>query len=258
MMVTRSFFLQITVLFSLSSALFADGRINQDELLVQSLYPGAQFWFNTMIAKYPQARLNCVKFCVSDSYEATADAIYFPVYRLKEMNKVFVDFGVQKINLDQFEQFKEDEYLLLHEAHHVLNKDGASFDNAVNCALVAFLGLHAALLVKCCQQEDVYWKDVGISVAGGTGIYVALCLYARYQESNADNFANQIADKNALLAGAVWFEHLDYALNIYHGGFPDCLIDICKTFDDPDHPLPKNRANRARKAYKERFELLAV
>ena len=59
--------------------------------LVKHSHPGAWFWFQEMIEKYPQANLKNVQFCSSDCYESGPSTIYFPEFQLKRMDVIFAD-----------------------------------------------------------------------------------------------------------------------------------------------------------------------
>lgn len=226
---------------------------DNDHLVVEKLYPGAQFWFNAMIKKYPQARLDKMRFCVSDAYEAGPGIIYFPEYQLKSMNQVFAGAHVSGVTDEMFAQFAEDEYLLLHEAKHVLCKDVQHADTVIKTATAATAALALVLLFAAVKDKISFTTQMSGSVFGIGVAYASLCAYARFQESRADNFANQNSDARALRAGAYWFKRLNTLMNFENISVPDVFNSISKIIQDPTHPAPENRADKALQALAVRF-----
>ena len=77
--------------FSLFAEHFADtctsipgGSQEDGQQNVVDLYPGAQKWYQAMTVKYPQAHLNQIQFCISDTYESGDGVIFFPEYRSRQ------------------------------------------------------------------------------------------------------------------------------------------------------------------------------
>ncbi|OHE76617.1 MAG: hypothetical protein A3F67_09060 [Verrucomicrobia bacterium RIFCSPHIGHO2_12_FULL_41_10] len=221
--------------------------------LVQEVYPGAQFWFNAMIKKYPQAHLEQTKFCVSDEYASGVEEIYFPFYVLEMMHKVFKNAHLHGVTDEMFVQFAEDEYLLLHEAKHVLSKDIEHGDQAIAGSMVLSFGTSFLLAYKTLKEDINVSTAVAGSVASIAAAYVALCSYAQFQERRADDFANQNADARTLRAGACWFKRLDVLMNLESISVPEIFNTIAKIIQDPTHPLPLNRQNKALRALLIRF-----
>jgi hypothetical protein len=262
------FLLGFAAIFCMQFALFAEFPNNlcpsipgndskSDHLEVAYLYPGAQLWFDVMVKKYPQAHLDKMRFRASDDYESGPGMIYFPHDRLQEMHKVFAPSYPAEIFFyptdAMFAKFAEDEYLLLHEATHVLCKDVQHGDVAINVAMGTVIALSVLLCCKSSKNEISLSTQAAGSVLGACLAYVALCAYARFQESRADNFANQNADKQALHAGANWFKRLNTLMNFENISVPEIFNSISKVLQDPTHPAPEKRAQKALAALTARF-----
>ncbi len=255
---------QIFISLFLASMIFTNDTLHlsdkcffekDDELdiFVQDLHPGAQRWFEFMMQKYPQAHLNRVHFCVSDNYEAGYNTIYFPEHRLKDMDKVFGHVLVAQITEQMLAEFAEDEYLLLHEAHHILNRDARKQDFVLRATILAIVALNAVALGQIFNQKKISMQILVDACAGNCTLVAIFYAYAQYQERQADKFANQNASQSALLAGIDWFKRLDTLLRYENIDIPNWCNDGYRLWQDPVHPLPLSRACRAAKAHKERF-----
>lgn len=232
---------------------FSDRNSENDQRFVEFLYPGAQIWFNAMAQKYPQAHLNKIKFCVSDAYEAGLGIIYFPESRLITMNDVFNNSNALDINDDRFAQFAEDEYLLLHEAMHVLSDDAQSRHLATLFAIGSVMALNSWLCYKVVNNDMRILTQIAGSALSASFGYVVLSAYARFQESRADNFANQNADVKALRAVACWFERLSMLTQCEHTLMPEIFHSLLIIIQDPEHPSLQSRAKKALQALQIRF-----
>lgn len=230
-----------------------DGSQGNGQQFVVSKYPGAQKWYEAMVAKYPQAHLDQIQFCISDNYESCETSIYFPEYRLRDMQRVFGNLKSKDFTAEKFALFAEDEYLLLHEAQHVLKSDAYH-------GLLAMTSSAGSILATGLSLAYLYKND---KVSASTGIlsmictaaiaYTTLIWYARFQEYSADNFANQNADAAALRAGKNWFARLNTLMSFENMAIPDSLNSFSQFLQDPVHPTPKSRANKALQALMVRF-----
>ena len=235
-----------------------------EDVFVAKDYPGAQLWFDYMITKYPQAKLESVHFCVSDNYQAGTHVIYFPEFRLKRMNQVFGSLNSKKITDAMLAEFAEDEYLLLHEAKHVMCNDFAHGNKVMDAAFYAFMSFSLTVLanqgVKALDSESnkKLFEKIDHYALGGIAVTATLsapiiCLYARFQERRADAFANQTADKRALKAGILWFSRLNTLMNFETIDIPHLIDPLFKFIQDPCHQTPKFRQQQAFKVYNLRF-----
>lgn len=252
------------VQFSLFAQCFADAQAhllkNNDECdlqLVADVYPGAQKWYQTMVAKYPQASLEKIQFGISDNYESGQGIIFFPEWRLRDMQQVFGSVHPLRFTEEMFVAFAQEEWLLLHEAAHVLKND--TYHGAV--AITATTGLMTSMVLACaCAQNYNKLKtSTGILTVACTAAvgYAALILYGRFQESRADDFANQNADAQALKAGKSWFDRLNTLMNFENISIPDFLNSFSHFLQDPIHPTPKSRALKVLQALIIRFGQIA-
>lgn len=209
---------------------------HETTMLVQDRYPGAQVWFNQMDQKYPQANLHAVSFQVADQYASGPGVIYFPEDRLQSINQVY-----SANSSTTTDQFKEDEYLLLHEAKHVLDKHNEKGCLALAACATGMTLLSGAALATAATNPVA---TVATLTAGNSSILASLYAYVRYQEQQADNFANQHADPKALLAGAAWFHNL-HANNYSGNSRSDFEKTASDLYTDPGHPALSDRAINA-------------
>lgn len=226
--------------------------------LVKKMHPGAQAWFDHMTQKYPQAHLDKIMFCVGDNYESGPGTIYFPLDRIQRMDQVFNESSEQQIfkylqsypENEIFKEFAQDEYLLLHEAKHVSSKDyekgiiASIAATTITATLCAFFATTSAL------GKIQTTTGIASSMLATATIFTTLWSYARYQESQADDFANKHADIQALLGGLGWFLQLDANDEIKEHS----ELNIKDILHDPVHAYSKNRAARAWKALWQRIE----
>jgi Zn-dependent protease with chaperone function len=206
-----------------------------------------------MIKKYPQAHLDKMRFCASTTYEAGVGVIYFPEYTLNSMDEVFNFSSSDPITQKMFDLFAEDEYLLMHEAMHVLCNDAINFERASFGSIVGASLISLILFAQVVQGEMSWQTQVKGSVFGAFVAYVALSYYSQFQEIRADGFANQNCDENALRAGICWFKRLDTVMNLENITVPESVQLILKFLQYHKHPLPQKRIDQASKALTLRF-----
>ena len=256
-------FHQLAAHSELSTHDFFDKK--SEDVFVSQRYLGAQRWFDYIVKKYPQAKLESVDFCISDNYQAGTNVIYFPEFRLQRMNEVFGSVDFASFTDVMLAEFAEDEYLLLHEAKHVMSDDYKNGNRLLHtmgytlAALCLTVGAN-----KCCEEslldghkqslEKIYnYAFVGIGAVALCSCPI-ICWYARFQERRADAFANQTADQKALRAGILWYARLNTLMNFENITIPDCVDPVFKFIQDPYHQTPKFRQQQAMKAYFARFE----
>ncbi|MBP6892508.1 M48 family metalloprotease [Candidatus Babeliales bacterium] len=235
----------------------SDGSREDGQQFVISKYPGAQKWYEAMTVKYPQARLDQIQFCISDAYESGDSVIFFPEYRLRDMNTVFGDVKLKKYTAKMFAPFAEDEYLLLHEAEHVLKHDVYHGYLAIKTSGVLILTV--ALSAACLWKNDNLNASTGILSTSciATIACVGLIWYSRFQEYRADNFANQNVDAATLRAGKNWFARLNTLMSFENIAIPNFLNSFSQFLQDPAHPTPQSRASKALQALMVRFGQIA-
>lgn len=228
-------------------------------VLVQSQYPGAQKWFNYIAQKYPQAHLEKTAFCVSNTYHSGPGVIYFPQGRLEFMDQVFGAMTETQIKQlaktapdhQDLQQFAQDEYLVLHEAAHVLHQDNQTGEIVFYATLATTALFNSTLLIatitQCCQQTELLSgaqtvaKNSLLALAGNTAIAACLYSYIRFQERRADRFANQHADQAALIAGTQWFEQINSLIHQNKTSDSDLAQTIQEIQQDPAHPAARDR-----------------
>ena len=219
------------------------------EQLVKNIYPGAQVWFEKMSKKYPEAQLNNVSFYVSHYYHSDAGAIYWPEDHLQAINNAYTK-NTNQSSLDGL--FKEDEYVLLHEAAHVLHNHYAKGSVALALTAVAFAALNGYIAITAiANPASTYlgWSQLSLAtIIGNSTIVATLFAYIQSQEREADDFANQHADKQALHAGDTYFNQC-----IQHD---QQLADLTQSLVDAScscHPSPIDRKQALAAALTSRF-----
>lgn len=233
------------------------GSQEDSQQFVTSKYPGAQTWYQAMAAKYPQAHLEKIQFGISDSYESGVGIIYFPESRLKQMHAIFQGANLRNLAAEKLALFAEDEYLLLHEAQHVLKSDVYRGHLATTVTMCSVLGVALASMYRCKYKDADLVTGFATTACAAAVAYAGLIMYGRYQESRADDFANQHADAQALRAGKNWFARLNTLLSFENIMIPDCLNSFSQFLQDPVHPTPKSRANKALQSLMIRFGQIA-
>lgn len=214
------------------------GNTQQDRL-VKDQFPGAQIWFEKMAQKYPVAQLDHVLFCISDIYLSRTNTIYWPESRLQAIDRAYNS----KNQHDPENMFKHDEYLLLHEAAHVLKNHNQKGYVALTLTCAAFAALNGYIYVKAFQQDPTIFNKIKLSIEallGNLVILTALAQYVQFQEHDADDFVNQYGDERSLQAGADWFMRLEkYMLKDQQ--YAELTKKLFIIYQDPWHPSPEIR-----------------
>ncbi len=89
-------------------------------------YPNAQLWYNGMDEKYPIADLNKYEFCEGVTWFSSGNRILFPPAELSKIDQIYSKkMSNQTVpELDNI-VLNQQEFILLHEAGHQKNGDGA-------------------------------------------------------------------------------------------------------------------------------------
>ncbi|HSW77101.1 MAG TPA: M48 family metalloprotease [Candidatus Saccharimonadales bacterium] len=211
----------------------------QHDRLVKDQFPGAQLWFEKMSQKYPVAQLDNVLFCVSDNYLSRTNVIYWPETRLHAINEAYT----HKNHQDLENMFKQDEYLLLHEAAHILKNHMQKGYLALILTCTALATFNSYIAEKVCNNDFTILNTIEYFMHGLVGniiIFAVLAQYVQLQEQQADDFANEYGDERSLQAGADWFADLEKCMleDQQHAELIKQLIIIAK---DPWHPSPQSR-----------------
>jgi len=188
----------------------------REEYLVASKYPDAQKWYEALSKKYPDAHLEQKRFSQTMrgvranaiAWCSAFDAIYFPQASLKEINRLYKKKMKNKeLTQEELTILAKEEFILLHEAGHIEHNDMWK-------RLVSIIGIEAILSIG----SQLYLKHINPSgvqrtivshMDGFIPFFVALFGYIRYQEAQADNFACQQGDIDALKGGITFFEDED-------------------------------------------------
>lgn len=232
-----------------AGALFASQYISntylvQEEHLVKTKYPHAQAWYDAMHKKYPNAHLNSKLFLQTMrgysaklmSWRSTINQIYFPQDALKDIDTLY------KKHINDIDPLTEDEnlflsmqeFVLLHEAGHIEHNH---ITNGIVISICLFASVEALRAVYRMHHDRnnlrVFFNalesqnnlDSDTALVGKLGYDFFLCglvwigtftidaimpfIVSRPQELEADKFAYQNADMQALQGGIKFFENAD-------------------------------------------------
>ncbi len=180
---------------------------SHDEPLVKDIYPGAQRWFEAMSNKYPQAQLSNVSFYVSSYCHSGKQAIYLQEDRLQKINVAYSSTInpslTDQSHLDTL--FKQDEYILLHEAGHVLKNHDTKAYVALALTAVVFAAVNGYITLSAVANPNFtffgWLKFSMTAIIANSAICATLFSYIQNQEKEADAFANAQADEQTLKAG---------------------------------------------------------
>jgi hypothetical protein len=220
-------------------------------ILVKNHFPNAYQWYLDMSEKYPDAKLSSIEFCICDHHHAKNHTIYFPKSSIEFINSWYK--SPQQSSEIQ-ELLAQEEYLLLHEACHVLNYDYEKAEFIKIAALGAGFLSSLNSLVQVCTQSTI--KGALQQGAKGTAVAAVFAAgvlaYTRYQEKNADHFTNQNGDQPTLEAGINWHKENKKELNIPQDVSTLQQL-IIEQISDLAHPRPTKRQERAENSYTQRF-----
>ena len=223
----------------------AESSNAQPEQLVKDIYPGAQCWFEALSKKYPEAQLSNVSFYVSSYCHSGKQAIYWQEDRLQKINVAYSS----KTNQNSLSQlFKQDEYILLHEAGHILKNHNTKAYVALAMAALAFAAVNGYITLRAMTNPACTffkWSKLSMTaIFANSTIFSSLFFYIQSQEKEADAFANTYADEQALLAGNDYFD-LCIAHDQKLADFVEMLVFT--------HPSLKSRKQEIAKAVASRF-----
>lgn len=219
------------------------------KILVKSRYPNADVWYRDLAAKYPEAQLGSIDFCISDHHHAGSDAIFWPESNLSIINQYYNSPSAPP---KAVKMLQEDEYLILHEASHVQHGDTTKGGIALAAATSVSAGITAGIAAQACAGAISATAAVATGIIGNAAVAATILAYARHQEQQADAFANQTASANALQAGIEWHAKNDEELHIPEGASSaqKALIELSS---DQTHPAPAARKASAQAALEQRF-----
>lgn len=222
---------------------------DDQKISVKSRYPQAYAWYRDLATKYPTANLSSIEFCISDHHHAGSGVIFWPEQNLKIID---LFYGSSSITPKIQQLMLEDEYLLLHEACHVLNGHTTKGTAAIVAATTASAGLTLGLTAQMCAQAIPAVTAVAQGALGHVALAAGIFAYARAQERQADDFANQTADQASLQAGAAWHQNNHNELQI-----PETASPLLQTYieisSDKAHPAPQERLSSSLQALEKRF-----
>jgi len=223
---------------------------DDQKISVKSRYPQAYAWYRDLATKYPQANLLSIDFCISNHHHAGSDAIFWSEYNLKIINQYYGSSSIPS-NIQQL--ILEDEYLLLHEACHVNNDHTNKGGIVLATATTTGAGLALGLAAQACAGAISATAAVASGVLSNAALAAGVYAYARCQEQQADNFANQNAAQPALQAGITWHynNHQELQIPADASALQQTYIEVSS---DKAHPSPQNRMNAAAQTHATRFE----
>jgi hypothetical protein len=268
----------------------------ENSLPVNELYPFAQEWYDAMAIKYPAAHLNTKSFKIAPfnhSFESSLTNIFFPILCIQDLDAIYE----KQINGETLQDYEtlflyRLEYLVLHEAAHIENNDAIK---RLISPIMLYLG--AETLLTCCTNSSFHVNNIDwirtkiennnlLGSANTTAYLVATGLYLSYvaqitsnifyklvntpyirsQEAQADDFALQHGDMNALYGAVQFFqlsdnierilqnpEHPDYQTALFFKNNPTWRW-IIDTAADKDHPQPSARALKFQQEIERRLQ----
>ena len=221
-------------------------------------FPHTKSWYDNHLAvKYPQADFKKKPFIIGLSNASSLEAVIIDYEDSIKLNDIIKKQSHGKLlSVEELDKISEMELILLHEAAHINNKD------IVNSVLLTagVAGGLELMYQKHKKSQPVHppsktwlqatWKltkslpkRVAIFGAMATTTGVIESAYSRYYEAQADAFANQHADINALKAGCNRMKDL----NQQFSAFEDRQSSIFNT-----HPSLKSRIQKIEDEIKRR------
>ena len=199
--------IQFGILATTASLIIANNYIQtvllvKEEYLVKNKFPFAQEWYDALNVKHPEAELDKKLFLQEmrgipakmTSWCSTFNDIYFPQESLKEINTIYKKkMNNEEITKEEETALCKEEFILLHEAGHIQHND-------IRNRLCCLFGVNAALIATLDNSKN----NVGTYYLA---MIATLIGTSRFQESNADNFACENSDINALEGGITFFEN---------------------------------------------------
>lgn len=217
----------------------------QEEHLVKTKYPHAQAWYDAMHKKYPNAHLNSKLFLQTMrgysaklmSWHSTTNQIYFPQDALKDIDTLYKKQinAIDPLTEDENLFLSMQEFVLLHEAGHIEHNH---ITNGIVISICLFASVEALravyrmyhdqnnlrVLFNVLESQNNLDSDTalvgklccdfflwGLVSFVGTFTIDAIMpfIVSRPQALEADKFAYQNADMQALQGGIKFFENAD-------------------------------------------------
>lgn len=182
---------------------------------IQDQYPYAAQWYNDLSIKYPVAHLEQKQFLGNSSYGwiATKNSILIDSNEAKRINIVYEKkCKGNNLSKNQQEYMATNEWIVLHEAGHIEHKDAIKsliIPRIIGFGLESLYQMYHSKLGINPADRNLYVK-IGISGSMLLTHHILYQSYSRYLEVQADEFANQHADHNALIGAK---NHLKYCID---------------------------------------------
>lgn len=195
-----------------------------EEFYVKNSHPYAQVWYDEMAIKYPHVHFDQKRFLSgrrglldnSVSWESAYNDVYAPAGDLQRIHEIY------KNKSENIEITENDnlglcmcEFLLLHEAAHIKNKDSigrlCAFGSLGMFMEIVTATYRATGLYNPMINTDYFGRDNHLdSYCGIAACFMGYIAYVRYAETRADEFAcDNAVNIEVLNAGKTLFENID-------------------------------------------------
>jgi|GEM_PF-1224454 len=251
---------------------------SEDKDLMSNSHPHTQEWFNTIAKKYPAANLSKVPLSTKDigldqvlPIGASFNKIYLGNVPATYINNLWAK--KEKLSDTDFKNLSAYEWVMLHESHHIKKNDVRNsalilYANII-ASEVAYQAYNKKFTTPAAPTPKANWStklwNVTKSIPKRFGIYMAMGvlsklghhIYMSNAERQADAFANQHADINALKAGKKMFEFFQNAEDAIPKESPLYGKVIAKNLTDT-HPTHKERAQTIQDEIDRREKVQAI
>ena len=188
--------------------------------------------------------LNRIDFVISNHYHSAPKTIFFPKESLEALNQAYQTASVEELQ----NEFKQEEYILLHEAAHILmhHDEKATVALYLSALALAITNGYFAIsfftnsTASLSQTIQTAWK----ALLSNAMIIGGVIAYIRQQEKQADGFANAIADERTINGGIDVFN--SFVQQDKH------LFAFLKPYIST-HPTPEQRINSIHDSLATRF-----
>lgn len=195
-------------------SLFVCLLLDKDENTVDfsNKYPYVQQWYNVINQKYPKVQFKSYRLRETLSsrsdFCAANNSIFILSEVLEKINKVYEKkVNQEKLLLEEEDFLTNAEWPLRHESAHLKHKDPLF---RIYFGLAACAGIESSYqfakykkVIPAACSKNIITKGATALTASAFMFYahgVLTHIYARYQESRADAFANKLADIESLRA----------------------------------------------------------
>lgn len=154
---------------------------------------------------------------------------------------------------------KANEWMLLHEIGH--EKSSYTLPTVFSSLLQPkSMNLNSWIIKKARLYEDFLPQTNAQNLALMAIPTLFLQFVSQIQEQKADNFANEHADKDALIAAIQYFKTIDtWKKDAIKKYFPEYVanlpFDVTQYMIDPFHPSSSSRIEKIKKTLKARFNI---